>query len=239
MLVGWSIPLSGASVWSPLCALPVVPEGEKRIKEFAAELVDAASNDYPVSRGDQAAMRSLDTLSKAKVRETLDALPLEAVDALEGTGGYSVASQLTFEEFARRVQAARRRLEAKPVKKLAGRPESRLAAEVSRQALRAYEWLTNKQAGITTSATERGHPCSGEFLSFLAEIFKTLEIKASPVSQAKKALASRDAPWRPDDYTAMQVAIRTALDKGKSPGVAAAIAWMEWRKQKSSRKKRD
>ena len=114
------------------------------------------------------------------------------------------------------------------MKKLAGRPESRPAAEVSRRALCAYEWLTNKLAGITTSATERGHPCSGEFLDFLTEIFKALEIKASPVSQAKKALASRGAPWRPDDYNYLVSAVHMALKDYKPPSV---------RKQKSFRKK--
>jgi hypothetical protein len=176
-------------------------------------LVNASMNDYAVSRGDMAAIRALDTLAKqlTKAGETLAAVPLEAEDALMRAGGYSIFGQSTFEEFALRVKAAKELLEAKPVKKRAGRLESRRAAEVSMEALRSYEWLTNKLAGITTSATERGHPCSGEFLDFVTEIFGTLGIKASPVSQAKKALACRGAPWRPDDYEDVVGAVEMAL----------------------------
>jgi len=246
-----------------LRSLPVPPECEQPIKDdlgylnremhiraYAENLSLVAGSDYAVPRGDKASIRALDTLSKhlAKVRETLAALPLEAENALERTGGYSVASQWTLDDFARRVEAAKELLEAKPIKKLAGRPESRQAFEVACEARRAYEWLTNKQAGITTSATERGHPRSGEFLDFLTEIFKVLNIKASPVSQAKKALANRTAPWRPDDYSALVTAMEIEVAKPhKSPGEAASAAMVTSlkarqlasgrHKQKSSRKK--
>ncbi len=213
---------------------------EKHIRAYAENLSLVAESDYAVPRGDKASIRALDTLNKhlAKARETLAALPLEAENALERTGGYSVASQWTLEDFARRVEAAKELLEAKPIKKLAGRPESRQAFEVACEARRAYEWLTNKQAGITTSATERGHPCSGEFLDFVTEIFRAFEIKASPVSQAKKALARRDAPWRPDDYHVLVSIIHSEMERQKSPGEAVATAVMAVRrKQKSSGKK--
>jgi len=104
-----------------------------------------------------------------------------------------------FEGCAQHAKIARDKLKAKPEKKRAGRPEERLAAEVSRAVLRAYEILTGKRAGITTSALEEGYPRSGEFLDFLTEIFKALEIQASPDSQAKKVRAGRPVPWDPED----------------------------------------
>lgn len=200
--------------------LPLDARSEKHVDDRVLRLVMVATSDYAIPRGDKAALRALETLGKqfAKTLETFRKLPLEAEEALQSTGGYSVCNDLTFEDLARRVEAAKERLKARPVEKRGGRPESRHAAEVSREVLRAYEWLTNKRAGIITSATGEGYPRRGEFLDFLTEIFKAVDIKASPVSQAKNAIATRGRPYTPDDYDALVGFVRAAfVEEGIAP----------------------
>ena len=171
----------------------------------------AARGHYRVSRGDKAGISGLDLLIRhlRKVRDIIDDLPLEAEEYLERVGAYN--HPLPLEYFERRALAAKERLEEKPLKKRGGRPESKQAFEVAREALYAYEVLTGTRAGITTSATEEGHPRSGAFLDFLAEIFKALDITASAESQAKKAIANRTSPWLPDDQDAYAFALGLAL----------------------------
>jgi hypothetical protein len=174
--------------------LPLLPEQEEHVRGLSSNVVVAARGDYAVSRGDKAAIRALDTLSK-KLRELWDifnVLPLEAEQALKETGGLGLV-EIPFEDLVRQAETAKERLKAKPEKKKAGRPEARLAAEVAREALFAYEMLTGKWAGVTTDAHKEGHPRSGAFLHFLTEIFGALKITASPDSQAKKAVADRTA----------------------------------------------
>jgi hypothetical protein len=174
--------------------LPLLPEQEEHVRGLSSNVVVAARGDYAVSRGDKAAIRALDTLSK-KLRELWDifnVLPLEAEQALKETGGLGLV-EIPFEDLVRQAETAKERLKAKPEKKKAGRPEARLAAEVAREALSAYEMLTGKWAGVTTDAHKEGHPRSGAFLHFLTEIFGALKITASPDSQAKKVTADKSA----------------------------------------------
>lgn len=199
--------------------LPLLPERRGRTRDLACDLIAVARNYYRFARGDKAAIRALHLLSEQlqKARHMINDLPAEAERVFDEALGGIPFSEFEFERYAQHATNAKKRLEAKSVKKRGGRPESRAAFQVSRYALRAYETLTGKRAGITTNATERGHPRSGEFLNFLTGILKACDISASPASQAKKALAERASPFMPDDYPAL---LAQALEDYKPPRLA-------------------
>lgn len=176
-----------------MCRLPLLPDSEKFTGDFAGNVVLAAQGHYPVSRGHKAAIDELDKLRRHLVRtqKLFAELSFEADEALKRVGAYQFVDEGALVTCARRVDVAKEGVKAVPDKKRAGRPLSRREAEVAREALRAYETLTGKKAGVTTSPTDVGHPRSGEFLTFVTEIFEACEIEASADNQAKKTLRTR------------------------------------------------
>ena len=76
-----------------------------------------------------------------------------------------------------------------------GRPRKQQALDVARIAARAYRIMTGKPASVVTTPDGKA---GGAFLTFVAEVFDALQIKARPESFARQASKEKKASPRAD-----------------------------------------
>lgn len=214
-----------AAVLSRLPARPEIDA--QAIEEIAGVIVSAyaigAASEAPYLRsgGSAKAQKDLKQLLR-KLVEThnlINSMPTEAHDALhaeielaqlhrdenraagrfrridEVRPAHLLATEV--HGFALAVSRAIERVADGPQAPAMGAAKKSTAFLVADQGLWAFEEITGTRATITVDSMKSGNPASGNWISFLADLFDALQIKASAQSQARAAIDAKKGRQKP------------------------------------------